>query len=69
MEKWLDSSKMLCHYIFPERGGMAIVDVDSNDELYEFLRAYSLQQFFDWKIRPLYDWKPLYAQCIEYYRE
>ena len=69
LEKQLDSGKMLCHYIFPGQGGMAIVDVDSNDELHKLLRSYPLQQFFDWEIRPLCDWKPLYAESIEYYRK
>ncbi len=69
LNEQLDSGKMLCHYIFPGQGGMAIVDVDSNDELHELLRAYPLQRFFDWEIRPLCDWKPIYAQYIESYQK
>ncbi len=68
---WVDahikSGKVDCEYIFPEGGGMAIGNVDSQEEAFDLLSSYPLYGFFDWQVEPLVDWKHAYNSIIEMY--
>jgi muconolactone delta-isomerase len=69
---WIDqqikSGKIEAMYIFPEGGGMAISDVNSQEEAFDLLTSYPLYSFFDWKVQALVDWKYAYNSIIERYK-
>ncbi len=70
---WIDSQikagKIEAMYIFPEGGGMAIGDVNSQEEAFDMLTSYPLYGFFDWQVRVLVDWKHAYNSIIESYKK
>jgi hypothetical protein len=69
---WVDNliktGKLDCTYIFPEAGGMAIGNVNSQEEAFDLLTSYPLYGFFDWKVKVLVDWKYAYNKTIERYK-
>jgi hypothetical protein len=69
---WVDNQiktgKIDLMYIFPEGGGMAIGNVNSQEEAFDLLTGYPLYSFFDWKVKVLVDWKHAYNSIIERYK-
>lgn len=69
---WIDqqikSRKIEVTYLFPEGGGIAISDVNSQEEAFDLLTSYPLYSFFDWKVQSLVDWKHGYNSIIERYK-
>jgi hypothetical protein len=66
---WADnqikSGKVDCLYTFPEGGGMAIGNVNSQEEAFDALLSYPLYGLFDWEVEALVDWKHAYNAVIE----
>jgi hypothetical protein len=68
VDKQIKSGNIEAMYIFPEGGGVAISDVNSQEEAFDLLTSYPLYHFFDWKIKSLVDWKHAYNSIIERYK-
>jgi muconolactone delta-isomerase len=70
---WADNriktGKLDCLYVFPQGGGMAIGNVNSQEEAFDELLSYPLFGFFDWEVDPLTDWKHAYTTVIEMYQK
>ncbi|MGE5123782.1 MAG: hypothetical protein ACM3H7_04640 [Acidobacteriaceae bacterium] len=69
---WADdqikSGKIDTMYVFPEGGGMAIGNINSQEEAFDLLTSYPLYGLFDWKVEVLVDWKHAYTSIIERYK-
>ena len=68
IDKLIKNGTIEAMYIFPEGGGMAISDVNSQEEAFDLLTSYPLYSFFDWKTKVLVDWKHAYNSIIERYK-
>ncbi len=70
---WVDgllkSGKVDCEYIFPEGGGMAIGNVNSQEEAFDMMTSYPLYPFFEWQVYALADWRHAYTTIIEMYKK
>jgi hypothetical protein len=70
---WVDNmtkaGKLDCLYIFPEAGGMAIGNVNSQEEAFDLMTSYPLYGFFDWQVKSLVDWRHAYNTIIEMYKK
>jgi hypothetical protein len=70
---WIDerlkNGKIESHYIFAERGGFSIANVNSVEELFDELLSYPLYPFFDWEAKALVDWKHGYNSIIGLYKK
>ncbi|MFX0115566.1 MAG: muconolactone Delta-isomerase family protein [Candidatus Hodarchaeota archaeon] len=69
-KKWTESQKASgkidCAYNFADGGGgVAIVDLESLEEMYELLMAYPLSSFFKWKTKPLVEIEWALTKSIE----
>ena len=68
-EERLKNGKIESTYIFNERGGFSIANVNSQEELFDEMLSYPLFPFFDWEITPLVEWKHGYNSVIEFYKK
>lgn len=68
-EERLKNGKIESTYIFNERGGFSIANVNSQEELFDEMLSYPLYPFFDWEITPLVEWKHGYNSVIELYKK
>lgn len=60
----IDEGKIECVYIFPDRGGFAISNAESHEEVMEELLDYPLYPFFKWEVKPLVHWEKAYDAVI-----
>jgi hypothetical protein len=51
-------------YVFAQTGGMAIIEVDSHEQVFDELVGYPLYGFFDWEVTALADWRHTYQTLI-----
>ena len=65
----LADGRIDCHYVFPESGGFAITNADSNEEVLDSLVEYPLYPFMTWEVRPLCDWSHSYDKYIELWQK
>ena len=65
----LKSGKIESTYIFNERGGFSVANVNSQEELFDEMLSYPLYPFFDWEVEPLVDWKHAENSVIEFYQK
>lgn len=68
IEERIADGRIDCHFVFAQTGGMAIVDVDSHEQLFEEIMSYPLSAFFDWEVTGLADWKHSYKTIIAMFR-
>jgi hypothetical protein len=70
---WMDNSvksgNVDCSYVFPGGGGIAIANVNSQEEAFDVLFSYPLYGFFDWQVEALADWKHAYTTIIEAFKK
>jgi hypothetical protein len=70
---WIDerhkNGKIESTYIFNEGGGFSIVNVNSQEELFDAMLSYPLYPFFDWEVKALVEWKHGYNSVIEFYKK
>lgn len=69
VEERLKNGKIECSYIFADRGGFAISNVNSQEELFDELLSYPLFPFFVWEVKVLVDWKHSYQSIIGLYKK
>ena len=69
MEERLNNGKVDCHYTFPDRGGFAIVNVNTAEELDDEILSYPLYPFFDWDVAVLAEWKHSYRSIMELFKK
>ncbi|HEX9091631.1 MAG TPA: hypothetical protein VF831_09090 [Anaerolineales bacterium] len=65
----LKNGKLEVTYGYPGGGGIAIANVNSQEELFDELLTYPLYGLFDWKIKVLVDLKHAFNSVIEYYKK
>ena len=65
----LKNGKIDCTYIFAERGGFSIANVNSHEELFDELLSYPLYPFFEFEVTALVEWKHGYNSIIEFYKK
>jgi hypothetical protein len=68
MDERLKNGKIDCHYTFAERGGFAIANVNSPEELFDEMLSYPLYPFFDWEVSVLVEWKHSYHSIIALFK-
>jgi muconolactone delta-isomerase len=68
-EERLKDGRIESTYVFPERGGFSIGNIDSHEELFAELMTYPLYPFFDWEVQVLCDWKESFQRVIEYFEK
>jgi hypothetical protein len=68
MDERLKNGKLDFHYIFAERGGFVIANVNSPEELFDEMLSYPLYPFFDWEVKALVEWKHGYNSIIDLYK-
>ncbi len=68
-EERLKNGKMETTYIFNEKGGFSVANVNSQEELFDEMLSYPLYPFFDWEITPLVEWRHGYNSVIESYKK
>ena len=69
MEERLKNGKIECHYTFPDRGGFAIANVNSAEELDDEILSYPLYPFFDWEVSVLVEWKHSYHSIMGFFKK
>lgn len=57
MEKHLADGTVECTYLFADRGGLAVVEAESNDAVMGMLIGYPLYPYYRWRVRPLVEWR------------
>ena len=65
IEARLADGSMESTYLFPERGGIAIMNADSHDDLMKLLLDYPALTLYQWDIRPLADWRTGFETVIK----
>jgi hypothetical protein len=55
------------NYIFVGGGGIAIANVETQEQAFAELLSYPLYAFFDWEVKPLVDWQQSLNTIIEFY--
>jgi hypothetical protein len=70
---WMDNSikagKVDNSYVFPGGGGVAIANVNSQEEAFDSLFSYPLYGFFNWQVEALADWKHAYTTILEAFKK
>lgn len=57
IEDRLADGSMETTYLFPDRGGIAIMDAESHEELMEMLVGYPAFPLYTWEVQALVDWR------------
>jgi hypothetical protein len=65
----LKNGKLDCQYTFADRGGFAIANVNSQEELFDEMLSYPLYPFFTWEVKALVEWKHSYQSLIGLYKK
>ena len=65
MQARSDDGSLDCHYVFPERGGFAITNANSHEEVFDSIMDYPLNPRFTWEVKALCDWSHAYDRAIE----
>lgn len=68
-EERLKNGKIDCNFVFVGGGGLAIANVNSQEELFDELLSYPLYGFFDWEVTALVDWKHAFNSVVEFYKK
>lgn len=61
----LDEGRLDCAYIFEDGGCMMIGNAESNDDAFKLIESYPLYPYFQWEVKPLYEWDPGFGTIIE----
>ena len=69
MDERIKNGKLDCSYVYVGGGGIAIANVNSQEELFDELLSYPLYSFFYWEVETLVDWKHAYKSVIELYKK
>ncbi|HSF42908.1 MAG TPA: muconolactone Delta-isomerase family protein [Thermoanaerobaculia bacterium] len=62
IEDRLADGSMETTYLFPNRGGIAIMEAGSHEHLMEMLLGYPAFPLYTWDVQPLCDWRAGFAQ-------
>jgi hypothetical protein len=65
IEARLADGSMETTYVFPHRGGIAIMEAGSPEELMRMLHGYPLYPVFTWEVQALCDWRQGFENVIE----
>ncbi len=69
VDERLKNGKLDCHYTFPDRGGFAIANVNSAEELDDEILSYPLYPFFDWEVKVLVEWRHSYNSIMGLFKK
>jgi hypothetical protein len=67
-EERIADGRIECNYVFAQTGGMAIIEVDSHEQVFDELMGYPLSGFFKWEVAALADWRHSYETLIALYQ-
>jgi hypothetical protein len=68
-EAHLASGVLECSYLFPDRGGIAIVEAASPEDLMDILLGYPAYPLYSWAVQPLVDWRTGLARVLSHLRD
>lgn len=63
-EERIADGRIECTYIFAQTGGMAVIEVDSHEQVFDEIMSYPLSGFFEWEVMALADWRHSYQTLI-----
>jgi hypothetical protein len=68
---WIDerikNGRIDVNYTFLGGGGLAIANVETQEQAFAELLSYPLYAFFDWEVKPLVGWQQAFNILIELY--
>jgi hypothetical protein len=66
IEARLADGSMETTYLFPNRGGIAIMHADSHEELMELLLSYPAYPLYTWEVQILADWRTGFENVMRF---
>jgi hypothetical protein len=66
IEARLADGSMETTYLFPNRGGIAIMHADSHEELMELLLSYPAYPLYTWEVQVLADWRTGFENVMRF---
>ena len=58
-----------CAYLFPDRGGIAVLEAASADHLMKTLLAYPAYRLYHWAVQPLVEWRTGFEGLLAHLRD